>query len=252
MKRLMTLTVAAATCALVGLSGVTGLAPANAAAAPTTTPTTPAASTAGSTAGAAARLAAIQARAAAAIAARVASLNRTIPAVTSNTVITATDKATLLATLHGDLAGLPPLGQKIAADTTVAQAQADYETIFTTYRVYALALPQVRYAAAADDITGGILPKLTSADASLAALLIGVDAGKDTPAVQAEMTDLGARISAVTSSTNGLSATVLADTPAQYDANHALLSQPRATLRTVRADISAARADIVKVMAALQ
>ncbi len=96
--------------------------------------------------------------------------------------------------------------------------------------MYALALPQVRYAEAVDDITGGVLPKLTNAQTTLAGLLAGVDSAKNTAAVQASMTDLGKQIAAITSTTNGLSATVLAYTPAQYDANHAVLSQPRASL----------------------
>jgi hypothetical protein len=197
-------------------------------------------------------LAAIQKLAAAAIARRLAALNVASNAVTNSTAITATDKTTLLATLGNDVSGLTALGTTIAADTTAAKAKTDYQTIFTTYRVYALALPQVRFAQAGDDITTAVLPKLSDAQAKLAALLAGVDSGKNTPAVQAAMADLGTQISAIGTNTNGLSATVLAYTPAQYNANHALLAPSRQSLAIARNDAKTARGDIATVVSAIK
>jgi hypothetical protein len=196
-------------------------------------------------------LTAIQQRAAVAIAKRLASLSVAINDVTNSSAISSGDKTTLLATLNGDVTGLTALGVTIAADTTAQQALTDYKTIFTGFRVYALALPQVRFAAAADTITVTVLPKLTDAQSKLAALLAGVDSGKNTPAVQAAMADLATQITAITSETNGLSATVLAYTPAQYDANHALLSPSRAALAISRNDVRTARGDIAFVTKAL-
>ncbi|MDQ1464733.1 MAG: hypothetical protein QOC73_1674, partial [Actinomycetota bacterium] len=187
-----------------------------------------------------------------AIAQRLTSLSKVIATVNGSSVISAADKATLLGTLNGDVAGLTALGTKIAADTTAQQAATDYKTIFTGYRVYALALPQAHFAMAADALTGTVVPKLTDAQTKLAALLAGADAGKNTPAVQAAMADLATQLAAIGTATNGLSATVLAYTPAQYDANHALLSSARQSLVTARADAKAARADIVTVTKALK
>jgi hypothetical protein len=197
-------------------------------------------------------LAAIKAKAAADIARRLASLSVAINDVTNSTAISAGDKTTLLATLNADVTGLTALGTTIANDTTVQQALADSKTIFTGFRVYALALPQVHFAAAADTITVTVLPKLTDAQSKLAALLAGPDSGKNTPAVQALMANLGNQITAITSETSGLSATVLAYTPAQYDANHALLSPARASLAISRDDIRTARSDIATVVADLK
>jgi len=231
---------------LIGLTG-TALAdtgsPAVSSASPTATPT---AAPHGKS------LASIQAAAAAAIAKRLASLSVSINDVNNNSVITPADKTTLLATLNGDVTGLTALGVTIAGDTTAKQAASDYATIFTSYRVYALALPQVRFAAAADDMTVTVLPKLTDAQAKLAALLAGVDSGKNTPQVQAWMADLATQITAIGTETTGLSATVLAFTPAQYDANHALLAPARASLAISRNDIKTARSDVANVMKALK
>jgi len=200
----------------------------------------------------AATLSGIKGKAASAISARLSSLSTAIPAVDSNKWLTATDKTTLLNTLTADRSGLTALGPKIQADTTVAQARTDYQSVFLDYRVYALALPQVRLAAATDDITSGVLPRLTDAQSRLTSLLSGPDSAKNTAAVQAAMSDLAAKIQAITSATSGLSATILALTPAQYDANHTVLAGPRETIFSARADIVAARADVETVVGALK
>jgi hypothetical protein len=197
-------------------------------------------------------LAAIQSRAAAAISVRDHSLQVAITDVTYNPYLTSGNRATILGTLNSDLAGLSALAPVIQADTTVSQARTDYQTIFTHYRVFALALPQARFAAAADDLSGTVVPRLTDAQSRLTALLSGPDKSKDTPGVQADMADLAKQISGITTSTSGLAATVLAFTPAQYDANHALLTPCRADLVTARSDARTARTDIANVVEVLK
>ncbi len=199
-----------------------------------------------------ATLSGIKQRAAAAISVRLSSLSKAIPAVDSNKWLTATDKSTLLSTLTADQSGLTALQPKIQADATVAQARTDYQSIFLDYRVYALAQPQVRLAAAADDITGGVLPRLTDAQSRLTSLLSGSDSSKNTAAVQTAMSDLAAKIQAITSATSGLSTSLLALTPSQYDADHTVLAGPRETILSARADIVAARADVMTVVGALK
>ena len=194
----------------------------------------------------------IKARAAAAISGRLTSLHSAISAVDANGVLTSADKTSLLGTLNGDVSGLTTLGLRIQGDATVAQAMSDYRSIFLNYRVYALALPQVRLAAATDDITGGVLPRVTDAQAKLSTMLAAADPAKDTASVKAEMSNLAFQIQTVTSMTSGLSAKILAYTPAEYDANHALLSGTRQTLLTARADIAMARMDIQSVLAGLK
>lgn len=195
-------------------------------------------------------LAQVQASGAAAIARRQAALTTAIAAVGANTQITSTDRATLDTTLGSDQSGLTALGQTLAADTTVAQARTDYTTIFTGFRVYALAVPQVHFAAAADTITVTILPALSNAQQELTTAL-AANPSKNTAAVQASMADLASRIGDMTTKTTGLAAEVLAYTPAQYNADHALLAAPRADLHAARIDATAARADIVSVSKAL-
>ncbi|HML01227.1 MAG TPA: hypothetical protein VK428_13645, partial [Acidimicrobiales bacterium] len=111
-----------------------------------------------STASDPATLAQIQAKAAAAVTKRVDSLNAAVDARPA----LGQDAATLAAYLQQDITPLQNLGAKIAADTTVSQAKADFADIFVDFRVYALVLPAARQAAVADAITVTALPKLTT------------------------------------------------------------------------------------------
>ena len=105
------------------------------------------------------------------------------------------------------------------------QAAHDFGTIFSDYRVYVLVLPAARIAAGADRATTTAIPNLTT-DATKAQ-------GRVTPANQAVLQplidDLNGQISTATNATNGLASTVLAFTPAQWNADHALLAASRSS-----------------------
>lgn len=197
-------------------------------------------------------LAAIQAKAAAAISLRESRLQVAVTNVGANRYLTSADRSAILSVLTTDQSDLTTLGSTIQSDTTAAQAEADYRTIFTTYRVFALRLPQARFAEAADDLTGTVIPRLTDAQSRLEALLSGPDASKDSASVQASMSDLNTQIGTITSDTSGVAATVLAITPAQWNADQTILSTPRSQLVSARAAAHSAKADVASVVAALQ
>lgn len=238
---------AAAALTLAAAGTTAGAAYADTATTPTTTPTTAGPATDGHTSA----LAGLKTRAATAISVRVTALEAAVSRVNGNEYLTSADKTTLLDTLNSDLAALQQLGPKIQVDTTLASAQADYRSIFTAYRVFALALPQVHFAASADDLTGTVLPRLTDAQSRLQGLLSGTDQSKNTAAVQAAMSDLGHQITAISSATNGLSSTVLGYTPSQWDSNQQLLTPARQTLTGARSDARTARQDIRTVVEAI-
>jgi hypothetical protein len=197
-------------------------------------------------------LAAIQANAKIKTTARIGALNAAIAKVNAAADITASDRSTILGTLNGDLAGMNTVEAKIVADTTVATAAADYKTIFTMYRVYAVAIPQSRLAAGADRMTSTSIPKLTDAHTKLAAALAGPDASKSTPALQADLTDMAAQIAAASSALNGVAGEALAITPSAYNSNHAALSSVRSAVKTAIADLKKASADGKTVLAAIK
>jgi hypothetical protein len=197
-------------------------------------------------------LAAIQSYAKIKTTERTGKLNTAIAKITAAKDISDADRSTILATLNGDVTGMTTVEAKIAADTTVATAAADYKTIFTTYRVYAVAIPQARLAAGADRMTSTTIPRLTDAETKLAAALAGPDASKSTPALQADLTDMTTQITAATSALNGVSAAALAVTPADFNANHTVLASVRASVKSAIADLKKAAADGHTVLKAIK
>jgi hypothetical protein len=196
-------------------------------------------------------LAQIQADGAAKTVQRISSLTTGIGSISANSHLSSGDKTTVLGTLNNDLNGMKSLQSKIAADTTKSEAAADYKTIFTTYRVYAVALPQAHYAAAADNLSSTAVPRLTDVHGRLVALLAGKDASKSTAALQADLTDMNSQLSNASGSLSGLSSAALAVTPAQYNSNHDVLKGLKQALTSARAAVKQARQDAKTVVAAL-
>lgn len=197
-------------------------------------------------------LAEIQAAGAKATSTRITDLTKAIGTVTADTHLAGADKSTLLATLNTDEAAMKSLATKIAADTTTSQASADVTSIFTGYRVLALALPQARLVAAADRLSGTTVTHLTATQKKLAADLAGKDSSKSTPALQADLSDMTTQIATVSTQTKTLAATVLAVTPAQINSDKTALSSPRAAAKTAVTAAKKAASDAKAVRAALK
>lgn len=169
----------------------------------------------------------IQKAGAAATAKRIASLEKAITRVQANDNVTEADRTAILATLNADLDAMHRLAGEIAGDTTVPSAAEDYHSIFTDYRVYAVALPQALYAAGADALTGTAIPKLQSAYDRLEQK-VGDD---PTDAQQALLDEMAADIQDAVDGSHGLAAAALAVTPADWNADHDVLKDVRAELK---------------------
>jgi hypothetical protein len=154
----------------------------------------------------------------------------------------------LAAYLQADIAPLQALGQKIAGDTIESTAAADYATIFTNFRVLALALPAAHIAGAADQIGVTTVPTLTALAAKAAAHVDPSNQGVLQPLIN----DLNAQIAAATTATAGVSATVLAYTPAQWNANRDLLVAGRGSVQSADEAITKARADLKQIAAVVK
>ena len=197
-------------------------------------------------------LSSVQALGAAAAAARISALDTAIPKVTANVSLSAIDKDHVLGTLNGDRSAMVTLGSKIAADTDLAVATADFRSIFTGYRVFAVAIPQSFYAAAASSLEDSAIPALQAAQAKLAAAIVGALASKDTPAIDAAMADLATQISTAPKSISGVSAFALSVTPGRFKADHEILAPVRASVKIATAAAKEARVDVASVTAALR
>ncbi len=187
-------------------------------------------------------LAGIKAQAATDITDRVNDLNAAIAKVNAATGLGAS-QAVLASHLAADISPLQQLNTTIQGDATVQQAAHDFGTIFSGYRVYVLVLPASRIAAEADLATTTAIPNLTT-DASKAQARV-------TPANQATLQplidDLNSQINTATNATNGLASTVLAFTPAQWNADHSLLSASWSSSQAAGIALEKGRGDVKQI-----
>jgi hypothetical protein len=190
-----------------------------------------------------ATLAGIKAKAATDIADRVNDLNAAIAKVNAAKGL-GTSQATLVSYLGADIAPLQQLNQTIQGDGTLQQAAHDFGTIFSGYRVYRLVLPATRIAGAADHATTSSIPNLTTDAAKAQARVNSANQATLQPLID----DLDSQISAATNATNGVAATVLAFTPAQWNADNALLNAPRSSDETAVGALEKGRADITQIV----
>lgn len=197
-------------------------------------------------------LAELQAAGAKATSDRETKLTAAIAKVTGDKTLTSSDRSTILDTLNADLAAMKSSASAIAADTTTTQATADLKTVFTKYRVLAVALPQARFAAEADRLTGTALPKLTKEQSTLAGLLAGKDKAKSTAALQSDLSDMSAQIATASHDASGQASAALAVTPSAYDANHSALSSVKSSLASARTAAKKAESDAKAIRQALK
>ena len=191
-------------------------------------------------------LSGIKAAAAAAITLRVNDLNAEIAKVDAANYLGSAGPG-LAHYLGGDIAPLQALGEKIAADTSVATAKAQYEDIFTDYRVIALVLPAGRLAMAADRISNGVVPRFTADSAKAARRVNGTTQATLVPLIA----NLNSEISAASTSTVGVATTVLGYAPSQWNADHQLLASARTKVAAAVTDINAGRSDLRRIHAYL-
>jgi hypothetical protein len=197
-------------------------------------------------------LASVQAAAKAATDKRETALMAAISKLDAAKGVSSSDKATLLGRLNADLDGMKTVAAKVAADTTLAAASADFKTVFTTYRVMGVAIPQARIVAAVDRATSMAIPRLTVSETKLGAALAGKDASKSTPALQADLVDMKTQTAAAAAALDGVSAKVLAITPDDFTSNKTVVKSVRASVKTAIADLKKVRADRKAIVSALK
>jgi hypothetical protein len=197
------------------------------------------------------RMGHLQTRGSAEITRRISNLGDALTKLNATSKLSATDKAALVGQVNLELTALANLKTKLVSDTDLASARVDVASIVGDYRVYVLMLPKTRMIASSDQ-TSIVEDKLGAINATLQAKLDTMKtAGKDTTVMQASLDDLKSKTADATTKTTGMSAQLLVLTPAQYDANHALLQPFHQSLEAAQVDLKAARDDASSVAASL-
>jgi hypothetical protein len=142
--------------------------------------------------------------------------------------------------LSQDVAPLQQLDTKIQNDGTVQQATADYETIFTNFRVYRLVLPAARVATIASRVTDTAVPALQTAATKVQQHSKAASQATVSPL----LANLNSQISTATTAANGLAATVLGYTPAQFNSDYTLLTGPQTSAKNAAVAVRQGHKDV--------
>ncbi|HXN62970.1 MAG TPA: hypothetical protein VN886_21165 [Acidimicrobiales bacterium] len=175
---------------------------------------------------------------------RVNSLNSAIEKVKAAKGL-GSGQGTLEAYLGTDITPLQQLDATIQGETSAQQAAADFRTIFTNFRVYRLVLPGAHIAGDAFRVTTTAVPNLQAASTKAQQYVNPGNQGVLEPLID----DLNGQISAASSATNGLAATVLAYTPQQWNANNNLLAPSKQSDAQADAAVSKGRQDVQQIRA---
>lgn len=166
--------------------------------------------------------------------------------------VTPSFKQSLANAIQTQISAFQGLDAKIQAGTDEETLKSDVQSITQSYRVYALVLPQIHIAAAADRAVS-ITAMMQTLGVKLAARIQAAgEAGADVTALQATLNDLGAKIADANTKAQASVSSTASLTSDNGDStkkasNDAALKEARANLKTVEATLKAARADITTI-----
>jgi hypothetical protein len=183
----------------------------------------------------------VRARCLAAIDVRLPALAATKTALAGHEHVTDDHEAALTADLDDTAARLRVLAEEIKADTDLAALRDHCRSIFEDNRVFALVLPRVRLVAGADTATDAGA-KLRDVAGKLADAIEAAEAaGADVTQAKLDLDLMEAHIASGVASAGTVAGAVLGLTPADWNADHEVLTPARQSLRSARADLKVAR-----------
>jgi hypothetical protein len=172
--------------------------------------------------------------------------------ISAATKITASDKSYLTAEVSTEATGLTSLKTQLDADTTLATARTDAQSIITEYRVYALVVPKVWLVKTADDQQLTESQLTTLAQKIQTKITADQTAGKAVTSLQTELNDMTTQIANALKISSTIETNVLPLQPSDYDNDHTILSGDAAQLNTAHGDNVAAYTDAKNIIASLK
>jgi DNA repair exonuclease SbcCD ATPase subunit len=190
----------------------------------------------------------LQAKAVQEITARVDSLNKLSTRIQSVKKLSASQIASFQTTIQAAIADMASLQAKIQSDTSTTSLMADLKSIAPDYRIYILVEPQISILSAADrvNVIVGTLQTLeTKIQARLSSTTMTV---KNIGSLQADLTDMNAKLTDATTQSAAASAEVTVLVPDNGDktvmaSNTAALKDARSKIQVATKDIQAAYKD---------
>lgn len=188
---------------------------------------------------------------------RVAALNGLITRINAMTRVSADFKAQVTANLQNQISALNTLKANIDAETDDATLKSDVQSIVSSYRVFALVLPQANLAAAADRA----IDVATMESALGAKLKARIDtaaaAGADVSALNTALADLATQVTSASNSAQAAVSVSLNLQPDQGDktvqaSNTKALQEARGDIQSAHKALVQGRKDIETIMQGLK
>ena len=143
--------------------------------------------------------------------------------------------------LEDTTGSLTALDREIAADTEADALKAHCRAIFEDHRVFALVLPRTRLVVAADTAVAAAERLEGVADRIEDAIAKAEAAGQDVTQAKEDLAGMRSAIDSARTTAEGVPEGSLDLTPADWNADHGVLTPAREALRSARADLKAAR-----------
>lgn len=199
-----------------------------------------------------AKSATLNTRAANEISRRITALKELLTKIAGLKHLTDTEKSTLSSGVQAEIDSLTALQAKIQADTDLATLKADVQSIVTSYRVFALYIPQVRLLTAAeslDNVADNMLGIGTRLQTRLTELQ---NAGENVTSAQTTLSNMQFKLTDAKAQSNAITAAVTPLTPAGFPGNKTTLQAARTRLATGVKDIKEAAIDAKQIMSVLK
>lgn len=161
-------------------------------------------------------------------------------------------EADLLAIIADTDASLESLSAEIAAAADPASLKGDCTAILEGHRVFALILPRTRLVAGSD-VAVAAAGRLTGmADRLATAIDRAEAAGTDVAGARADLAAMRAAIGSGEQTAAGIPGPIMDLTPADWNADHEVLTPARSDLRSARGDLKEARTLGARIVASLK
>jgi hypothetical protein len=182
---------------------------------------------------------------------RVATLGALTAQVSRARGVTESDKAELQSDLANDLAAMLSLKQQVGSDTTCTALVANAQTMVFDYRVYLVMTPQAELVIVSDTESAIASAGVRWEPGIQAAITYAGNHGKDVTGAQQAFDDLKVQLTDALGTLQGVTATVLAQTPAGSPGNHSVFVAARDKCQSVFGDLHNARQDLAMILSAL-
>lgn len=178
---------------------------------------------------------------------RIDVLNALSTRVNNMKLLTANEKATLVAEINQTVSSMNTVQANLASATSSAAARAELQTVAPDYRVYMLVVPQVTLLSATERINS-LIASLQTVQSKVQSRLSGNASLSTNASISASLSDMSAKLSDATSLSTAAQAEIVGLKPDNGDAsvrasNTAALKDARAKIKSAHQDLVAARKD---------